>query len=110
MTAFFQDIQFAQPWVFAFMALIPLMVTYLLMRYRKRFVPLRVSALSGIKDQSPSWRVRLLPLLFVLRILAVAALVTALARPQSLFSEESVTTEGIDIVLAVDVFYFHAGG
>jgi Ca-activated chloride channel family protein len=33
----------------------------------------------------------------------MGAIIVALARPQSLFSEESITTEGIDIVLAMDV-------
>ena len=42
-------------------------------------------------------------LLFALRILALASLMTAFARPQSGITDERVTTEGIDIVLALDV-------
>jgi Ca-activated chloride channel family protein len=47
--------------------------------------------------------VRLRPLLFVLRILALVALIVALARPQSSNVTESIDSEGIDIVLSIDV-------
>jgi Ca-activated chloride channel family protein len=40
---------------------------------------------------------------WVLRFLALASLIVALARPQTSFEEEKVTTEGIDIVIAIDV-------
>jgi len=38
-----------------------------------------------------------------LRVLALAALIVAFARPQSGVSNESVVTEGIDIILALDI-------
>ncbi|HIF08349.1 MAG TPA: VWA domain-containing protein [Gemmatimonadetes bacterium] len=41
--------------------------------------------------------------LFVLRIIALAALVVAFSRPQTGVSSETVRTAGIDIVLAIDV-------
>ena len=40
---------------------------------------------------------------FVLRCVAVALLIVALARPQGVSSDTNSTTEGIDIVLAIDV-------
>jgi Ca-activated chloride channel homolog len=42
-------------------------------------------------------------LLFALRILALAALITAFARPQTGVTGEEILTEGIDIVLALDI-------
>ena len=41
--------------------------------------------------------------LIILRSIAIAALITALARPQTSLSWQDVTTEGIDIVLALDI-------
>lgn len=40
---------------------------------------------------------------WVLRFMALAALIVALARPQTSYEEEKVTTEGIDIAVAIDV-------
>ena len=40
---------------------------------------------------------------FILRLLAIACIILALARPQTRFSEEQVSGEGVDIVLCIDV-------
>jgi Ca-activated chloride channel family protein len=42
-------------------------------------------------------------ILFVLRIVAVALLIVALARPQTTSSSQDITIEGIDIVMAIDI-------
>ena len=53
---------------------------------------------------SSSWLTKLKPLLFVLRLLALASVITALARPQiEDISTRTKTTKGIDIVMAIDV-------
>ena len=51
-----------------------------------------------------TWRTTLRPILYVLRCLALAALIVALARPRS-SSEitKTKTTEGIDIILSIDM-------
>jgi Ca-activated chloride channel family protein len=51
----------------------------------------------------PTWRVRLEPVLILLRLLAVSALIVALARPQRGEASSALEGEGIDIVLAYDV-------
>ena len=48
-------------------------------------------------------RVRLRWLPYALRVVAVAAAVVALARPQSQLSRQEMTVEGIDIVMAMDL-------
>jgi len=103
MRAYLADIQFAVPEALFLLALLPLLAIYYRWRYRSRFVALTVADLEGFEGSPVSWRVRMLPLLPVIRLLALGAIIVALARPQSLFSEESITTEGIDIVLAMDV-------
>lgn len=62
-----------------------------------------LSSLQGLKGFPVSWKVRFRPLLLVLRLLAFAALVTALARPQTSNTSENIDSEGIDIVLAIDI-------
>ena len=50
-----------------------------------------------------SWKVWLRHVPFVLRTVAIAVLVVILARPQSTNSWQNSSTEGIDIVLAMDI-------
>lgn len=50
-----------------------------------------------------SWRVMLMPLQLVLRLIAFTLLVLVLARPQTHNSWKNQTVEGIDIMLSMDV-------
>lgn len=61
------------------------------------------SSLSLMKEIELTWRVRWGFLPSALRVLALVFLVVALAGPQKLLSQSKVTSEGIDIVLALDV-------
>lgn len=98
-----KHLSFAQPYFFGLLILVPLMVWWQ-MRHQKNQQPSwRVTDLSGISNIKPGWRVRWRPALFVLRIMGFIALVIALARPQSSNVTESVDSDGIDIVLALDV-------
>ena len=54
-------------------------------------------------DTKPTIKQQLRHLPFVLKIAAVTLLIIALARPQSSTNWEESTTEGIDIVLAMDI-------
>ena len=58
-----------------------------------------VEGLKGVRTVRPVLR----HLLFVLRMAAFALIIVVLARPQSSNKWESVTTEGIDIVMALDI-------
>jgi len=64
---------------------------------------LRYSSVKNLKNFPPSWRIRLRPLLLFLYCAATALFVIALARPQKGIEETKITTEGIDIILTVDV-------
>jgi Ca-activated chloride channel family protein len=58
-----------------------------------------VEGLKGVRTLRPILR----HLLFVLRMVAFALIIVVLARPQSSNRWETVTTEGIDIVMALDI-------
>jgi Ca-activated chloride channel family protein len=57
----------------------------------------------AFRDAPKSWKVRLMPLSLVLRVLALTMVVIVLARPQTQNSWKNKTIEGIDIMLAMDV-------
>ncbi len=96
-------ISFAHPWFFALLLLIPAMIWWQ-WRCKKKDVPaIRLTTLRGLENIKPSWKIRFRPLLFILRIITLVALTIALARPQSSNTSESINSEGIDIILSLDV-------
>ncbi len=98
-----KNITFAYPWCFWLLLLIPVMIYWYFKQGRKQQGALQVSSIQGLKGLPVSWKARLRPILLVLRILAYAALVTALARPQTSNTSENIDSEGIDIVLSIDI-------
>ncbi|MCD8281623.1 MAG: VWA domain-containing protein [Prevotella sp.] len=82
--------------------LIPYVLWYFL--YRRRNEPtMRVSDTSAYLDAPHSWRTRIIHLPMLLRCLVFTLIVIVMARPQTQDSWASRTTEGIDIMMAVDI-------
>lgn len=98
-----QHITFAQPFYFLLLILLPLLFWWEWKNKSPQQPNFRLSSLAGITAVKPSWRVRFRSVMVVLRSIAFVALVVALARPQSSNVTESVDSDGIDIVLSVDV-------
>lgn len=97
-------VQFANPWVLAALALVPVLA--LVHRHQR---PERLgggvvlSTLAPLEQVRPSRRLRLRPVLVPLRLLALALLIVGLARPQTVEADATIAAEGIDIVLALDI-------
>jgi Ca-activated chloride channel family protein len=94
--------RFAYPWVLLALATIPALV-YLRFRRLRREPALRFSDLAPLASLKPSLWARLSFLPFALRLLALSLLVVALARPQKGAAGEEVVSEGVDIMLVIDV-------
>ena len=88
------------PWLLLLLVLIPL-----LLRGRRRQVQpaLRYPVLDSVRAVGPGRRVRWRWLLPAMRGAALVLLVLALARPQLGKAATQIYTEGIDIMLAVDI-------
>jgi Ca-activated chloride channel homolog len=100
--------EFRNPWFFlVLLAWIPIVWVYL--RREKKRPAVRFSDLSILKKipQSKMIVVRHVPT--VLRLIGIGLLAVALARPQLGSSEEEVTTEGVDIMLLLDVSFSMKG-
>lgn len=98
-----KNITFANPEFFWLFLVLPLAIGWYFWKRKEQSATLKVSSVKGFKA-APSVLSKLKPLLFVLRMLALAALIVALARPQSTdVTNKSRTTRGIDIVMAIDV-------
>ncbi len=96
-------LRLAQPLMLLLGALVPVLIYWYFFHRQRRTAALRYSNLELLEAAGKSWRTRLRHLPFVLRMLVVACLVLALARPQTGSAEEEITAEGIDIVMALDL-------
>lgn len=64
---------------------------------------LQISTLKGLEGMKKSYKYYLRHVPFALRILALSTIIFVLARPQSTSNWSNTTTEGIDIVMAIDL-------
>jgi Ca-activated chloride channel homolog len=85
-----------------FLLWVPVIWMYI-MRERRSHPAVRFPDLSPLRKMPPSPILRMRHIPLVLRLLASGALIIALARPQKGRTDEEVTTEGIDIMLVLDV-------
>lgn len=99
----FEGINFVNKELFWLLLLLPIAIVWYIFKYKKQTAELKISSIKGFKTTN-SWLPKVRHLLFVLRLLALALLITAIARPQSVdVSTKTKTTRGIDIVMAIDV-------
>lgn len=99
----FADITYANPGFLYLLILLPLLGGWYWFKFRNNNAGLQFSSTLGFSGVSRSWRLYLVHILFLFRIIALGLLIIALARPQSTTSSKNVNIEGIDIVMAMDV-------
>ncbi len=95
--------RFANPEFLVLFAILPVLIYYYIKRNNKSGATLRYSNLGIIKTVKKSPWKQYRHILFVLRLLVISLLIIGFARPQAGRSEEEIITEGIDIILAMDV-------
>lgn len=96
-------IEFASPaYLFLLLLLIPIIIWYIL-KNGKSQAEITVSSVSPFAHMKKSPKIYLRHALFVLRLIAISLLILILARPQSSVSWKETNTEGIDIVMAMDI-------
>lgn len=95
--------EFKNPLFFLLLiGLVPYIVWYV-MKYKQSLPSLKVPDATKYACVPKNFRIYLLHVPFVLRLLLLALVVCVLARPQSKHSWNDTDVEGIDIMLAVDV-------
>ena len=96
------DLTLAAPWWLVLLAVPPLLY-YALRRTGRTLPALPLPTLEAAGPLPPTWRTRALRYLPVLWTVAWVLLSLALCRPQRVLTEEEIKTEGIDIVLVLDL-------
>ncbi len=99
----FTDIKFTNPDMFWFLLIIPLLIVWRYLKRKRMTSEIQVSDSNEFASASKTWKVRLMWLPSLFRVLALALLITILAEPRSSSVKKDVVTEGIDIVLSLDV-------
>jgi Ca-activated chloride channel homolog len=99
----FDNFTFESPQFFWLLLLLPIAAAWYFWKRNRQKAELRISSIRGFKAKSS-----ILPVLrhglFVLRLIALALLIIAMARPRTTdVSTRSSSTQGIDIVLSIDV-------
>ena len=89
-------------YLFLLLLLVPVIYWYLREMY-KSDASLQISTHRNIQPLRKSTKIKLLHVPFILRTLAILMLVIALARPQASNSWRTENTEGIDIMMALDI-------
>lgn len=92
---------FLYPYIFWLAVIVPLLVAYYIFVARRE-ATLTVSTIGG-KRAPRTLRYWLRPLPFILRMAALVMFIIALARPVEITHEQETTTDGIDIVLSMDI-------
>lgn len=97
-------IAFADKWVlFLIPVILALAVLWWYFFYKRYFSSLKISSTHSFSGYTRPLKAFLKKFLPTLRVLTLVLLLIGIARPQTSFDEEKVTTEGIDIVLAMDL-------
>lgn len=99
------DVTFADKDFFWLFLLLPVMIGWYIFRLKKQEAEIHYSSFENLGAIKTSWKSYLRHLILVFRLLAVSMIILVLARPQSRSSWKDVKTEGIDIVLSLDISY-----
>lgn len=96
-------ISFKNPDFFYLLLLLVPMIAWYLWRNKKAGASIQFSSDMGLSKIPKNWKYYFRHSVFAFLVLSMSFLITALARPQSSNSWQNVTTEGIDIVIALDI-------
>ena len=97
------NVTFANPAFLWGLLLIPALIYWQVKRSRRVSTGMRYSTLRPFAGVKPTMKERLRNAPGILRIVATALFLIALARPQSVSQGQNVNAEGIDIVLLLDI-------
>ena len=100
--SWFENIDWAYPNLLWLLLIIPVLICWYKSGFNKRQASFKIYSIKQIPSRR-TWKNIFIHFPFVLRLLAIACIIVAIARPQTRNDEEMVSGEGVDIVLCIDV-------
>ena len=98
-----KPLTFGNPGFLFLLLVIPLLAAWYFYRRKKNTADLQISTAEGFAQVGHNLKFYIYHSLYVVRLLAIALLILALARPQTSLSRQDISVEGIDLVIALDV-------
>ena len=98
-----KGITFADPAFLWLLLLVPAMIAWYIIRQRKTISSLKMPDAGAFSNSAKTFRNWLRHFLFALRVMSIGLLIIVAARPQKTDRYQDVTTEGIDIMLVLDI-------
>src|SRR5690554_4842510 len=99
----FEGLIFNNPGYFYLLLLIIPMTAWYVFSQKRGSASIQISSAAPLIKTPKTFRYYFRHLVFILQVLALSAFIVVLARPQSTSNWENVTTEGIDVVIALDI-------
>jgi Ca-activated chloride channel family protein len=99
----FENVTFAYPYILIGLVIIPFMIFWYFFKSKKKSPVINYSNTEIFNGLKPTLKERLKDVPFILRIIAIALLIIAAARPQTFSSGENIYTEGIDVAIVLDI-------
>lgn len=97
------NFEFVNPELFWILLLFPFLFLWFFLKKNQQTAVLKISSLKGFYT-SKNWLAKLRPILFIIRLVVLSLIITAMARPRTVDESTRIkTTKGIDIVIAIDV-------
>jgi Ca-activated chloride channel family protein len=97
------NIIFANPEFFYLMILLVPVIIWYIWKDREANAAIRFSTIKGFEGEGRTFKYWLRYILFAMRLMILALIIIVLARPQSVNKWQDVNTEGIDIIIALDI-------
>ncbi len=98
-----RNIVFANPEYLYLLIIIPIIIFFYYWKLKDRYPKIIISTSNFISKLPKSLKVKLQDLPFYIMNIGLILLIFALARPQSNTTRKEIQTEGVDIVIAIDV-------
>ncbi len=99
----FEGLTFRNPELFYLLLVIIPMAAWYIFRQKRNTASIKISSTAAVSKAPRTIRQYLRHLVFLFQIIAISFFVVVLARPQSTRNWENSTTEGIDIIIALDI-------
>ncbi len=97
------NLEFAQPYVLLLLLLVPLLIALMYVVHKKRRTSLTISTTQALQYLPVSWRTKGRFVVPMLQLLAFVFFIFGLARLQEVNVKEVIESEGVDIVLCMDI-------
>ena len=97
------NLTFANPGLLYLLLLLVPLTGWYIWREKGAFATIQISSTKSLEGEGLTIRHLLRHVIFAFRLLVIALVIIVLARPQSTNKWQNVSTEGIDIILALDI-------